>query len=65
MNVGRLAPIYPATAGLSQRMPRRLVRAALDATQHLVQETSPGSIRPGQRLVGLRAAPPHLHFPED
>ena len=65
LNVGRLAPIYPATAGLSQRMLRRLVRAALDATQHLVQETLPGSIRAEEQLVGRREALAAIHFPED
>ena len=51
LNVGRLAPIYPGTAGLSQRMIRRLVRAGLDATLPLLKETLPESIRREERCV--------------
>lgn len=65
LNVGRLAPIYPGTAGLSQRMIRRLVRAGLDATLPLLKETLPESIRREENLIGRREALATVHFPED
>src|SRR5690606_12546304 len=44
LHTGRLVPEYPLTAGLTQRMMRRMVQAALDAFADEAREFLPGDV---------------------
>jgi ATP-dependent DNA helicase RecG len=61
---GRIVPVYPSTAGLSQKSLRRLVRAALDRVVPELQDPLPQAIRRRLGLVPLPEALEQLHFPE-
>jgi ATP-dependent DNA helicase RecG len=63
LNVGRIVPIYPSTAGLSQRVLRTLVRTALDQCLDQLPETLPAWIREEEGLPGRREALAAIHFP--
>jgi len=58
-----ILPVYPATAGLSQRVLRRIVRNALDRCAELADEIFPESYRQGTDLMGEAAALEAIHFP--
>ncbi|MBK6662707.1 MAG: DEAD/DEAH box helicase [Thermoflexaceae bacterium] len=62
-NAGRLVPVYPATQGLSQRMLRRAVKAAVDALSDRVVDAVPGWLREQENLPQLAPAIRALHFP--
>lgn len=65
LDVGRIVPVYPQTAGISQRMFRRLVHTALEEhAAHLV-DIIPQAIRSSQQLVDTRYAIRMIHFPDD
>lgn len=64
LNVGRLVPIYPGTAGVSQRVLRQLVRTALDLGLPRMQESLPAALIREEGLIGRRAALESIHFPE-
>ena len=59
-----IAPVYPLTAGISQKYLRGLVRAALPSAGHL-PEILPQTITSGRRLAPGPYALKHIHFPED
>ena len=43
LHTGRIVPVYPLTAGISQRMMRKIVRAALEkAAGHVEENLTPG-----------------------
>ncbi len=65
LNVGRIVPIYPSTAGLTQRALRGFARAALDAVLPGLVETLPAEIRSEEGLVGRKEALESAHFPAD
>jgi ATP-dependent DNA helicase RecG len=64
LNMGRIVPIYPATAGLSQRLLRSLMRTALDSLLPLVSETLPDFILRREGFPGRGEAVAAMHFPE-
>lgn len=59
-----IIPIYPTTNGLSQKIIRSTVRAALDTAGH-VHDSLPLSIRERFSVCELGFALKNLHFPED
>ncbi|MDZ4805355.1 MAG: ATP-dependent DNA helicase RecG [Candidatus Eisenbacteria bacterium] len=63
-NVGRIVPIYPSTAGMSQRVLRGLVRQALELCLDQLEETLPSAVLSAEQLPGRREALRVIHFPE-
>lgn len=62
-NVGRIVPIYPATAELSSDKIRRLMWEALKRTPEIL-DPLPEEIRRKQRLISRSDALRLVHFPE-
>lgn len=60
-----LLPIYPLTAGISQKVMRLLVRAALDAHIGRVPELFSAEFRSYHGLAEINYALEHIHFPAD
>ena len=63
-HVGRLAPVYPLTEGLSGRTVRRALRHAIDGFVHLVPEALPGELRARYGFPEAAEAIRQAHFPE-
>ncbi|MGE3983931.1 MAG: ATP-dependent DNA helicase RecG, partial [Dehalococcoidia bacterium] len=63
-HTGRLVPVYPLTAGLSQRILRRAVKEAVDSYVGAIEETLPAELRQRHGLVGLQTALRQLHYPD-
>lgn len=63
LNTGRIVPVYRLTEGLTQRMLRRMVRAALDALAGPVEETLPLRLRSSRDFPAIEAALRGVHFP--
>lgn len=61
---GRIMPIYPLTAGISNYMMLSLVRQALPCAGDLT-ETLPQRVRQEYGLAGLNYAVQNIHLPED
>lgn len=58
-----LNPIYPLTAGISQKVMRLAVKAALDALGGKVPELFPAEFRSRHELAEINYALEHIHFP--
>jgi ATP-dependent DNA helicase RecG len=65
LHAGRIAPVYPLTAGISQRMMRRIVRAALDRSSGAVRENLPARLVSEMGFVGREEALRQIHYPDD
>ena len=65
IHFGRLVPIYPLTAGLTQKSMRNLMHITVESFAPLVQETLPESVRNPHRLPALGQAMRGVHFPDD
>jgi ATP-dependent DNA helicase RecG len=63
LSTGGLVPIYPLTAGLTQKTVRRFTRAALDATRTSWPDPLPDSLLERHHLVALHQAYEAIHFP--
>ncbi len=64
-SAGKLVPVYPATSGLSQRILRRAIKAAVDELAPLVPDPTPAWLRDREALSPLVAAITALHYPEN
>lgn len=64
LHAGRLVPVYPLTAGMTQKQFRFLVHAALPCIPQL-SETLPEGVRHAAGLTDLHAAIRDIHFPAD
>ncbi|REJ32194.1 MAG: DNA helicase RecG, partial [Bacillota bacterium] len=62
---GGLLPVYPATAGLSQKVLRASVRQALDVGRDAVEEFLPPALVDRLQLPRRDEAIAGIHFPED
>ena len=62
---GRLAPVYPSTEGLTQRMLRRAVRRALDEWLPRLEDHMPQEVGERQDLLHLADALNAYHYPGD
>jgi len=60
-----IEPVYPLIAGLSQKVVRDAVTAAIKAVGDAVEETLPAVIRRNYQLMPLPAALKELHQPTD
>ena len=61
---GRIVPVYPLTAGLSQLFLSRIIRLALDVCGDAVPELLPADIRRENALCSAAYAVENIHFPE-
>ena len=62
---GRIVPIYPLTAGVSQLVLSRSVRQGLDACADILPDVLPDSVRQDHALCRISYAYENIHFPED
>ena len=65
VHTGRLAPIYPLTAGLFPRQMRKLMKEVVDTYAPSLEEYLPEAIRTRRRLPVLPEAVAQAHFPDD
>ncbi len=64
IHTGRIVPIYRATAGLSARAIRSIMRTVLDSCGGSIPEVLPSALIEKYRLVPAREAVLEAHFPE-
>jgi len=62
---GRIVPIYPLTAGVSQLILSRSIRQGLDACADILPDCLPDSVRREHRLCRIGYAYENIHFPAD
>ena len=62
---GRIMPVYPLSAGLTQRVVLDAVRAALDACSGLLPDALPEEILQRYGLAQAGFAYENIHFPAD
>lgn len=64
LNTGRIVPVYRLSSGITQRMLRRWISTALEATTEAFRETLPDHLRQKHSFPGIREAIESVHFPE-
>ncbi len=62
---GRIMPIYPLTAGVSQSLLHKSMRQGLDACADELADFLPEDVRTEYRLCHVRYAYENVHFPAD
>jgi ATP-dependent DNA helicase RecG len=62
---GRIVPIYPLTAGVSQLVLSRSIRQGLDACADILPDVLPDAVRQEHNLCHIGYAYENIHFPED
>ena len=62
---GRIVPVYPLTAGVSQTLLRRAVTQGLSACSELLPDLLPDELRLAQGLCRVEYAYQNIHFPAD
>ena len=60
---GRIMPVYPLTAGVSQTMLAKAMRQGLDACRDLLPDVLPDEVRRAHRLCYAGYAYENIHFP--
>ncbi len=65
LGTNRIVPVYPLTSGISQRMMRRIVRAALEKYGKMIPENLPSGLRKDLRFPGRAEAFRMIHQPDD
>jgi ATP-dependent DNA helicase RecG len=63
-HTGRLVPVYPLTAGLSQRVLRRSAKDAVDRFVTYARDALPAPLRERLGMPGLQDALRAMHYPE-
>ena len=61
---GRIVPIYPLTAGVSQLILSRAIRQGLDACADILPDVLPDRVRQHHQLCRIEYAYENIHFPE-
>ena len=61
---GRIVPIYPAAAGVSQLMLSRCMRVGLDACEPILPDALPDEVRMAHGLCRIGYAYEQIHFPD-
>ena len=61
---GRIVPIYPLTAGVSQLILSRSIRQGLDACSGILPDVLPDAVRQEHHLCRIGYAYENIHFPE-
>ena len=62
---GRIVPLYPLTAGLSQYTLSKAIRQGLDECSELLGDVLPDEVRQTHQLCHSRYAYENIHFPAD
>ncbi|MCI2057818.1 MAG: ATP-dependent DNA helicase RecG [Oscillibacter sp.] len=62
---GRIVPIYPLTAGVSQLILSRSVRQGLDACTDILPDVLPDGVRREHQLCRIGFAYENIHFPQN
>ncbi len=65
LSLNRIVPVYPLTAGLTQKMLRRLMLQCLDDYESNVEDPLPVALRNKHHLVNLKHSLRQIHFPEN
>ena len=60
---GRIMPVYPLTAGVSQTMLAKAMRQGLDACRDLLPDVLPDAVRQAHHLCYAGYAYENIHFP--
>jgi ATP-dependent DNA helicase RecG len=61
---GRIVPVYPLTAGVSQLILSRSVRQGLQACAEILPDALPDEVRQRHQLCRIEYAYENIHFPE-
>ena len=61
---GRIVPVYPLTAGVSQLVLSRSIRQGLDACEDILPDILPDEVRRDHQLCRAGYAYENIHFPE-
>ena len=61
---GRIMPIYPLTAGVTQGLMARAARQGLDACADILPDVLPDRVRQHHQLCRIEYAYENIHFPE-
>ena len=61
---GRIMPVYPLTAGISQNTMQKAIRQGLDACEEILPDVLPDEIRLSHALCHIGYAYENIHFPE-
>ena len=61
---GRIVPVYPLTAGVSQLLLSRAIRQGLDECADILPDCLPDSVRQAHGLCRVNYAYENIHFPE-
>ena len=61
---GRIVPIYPLTAGVSQLILSRSIRQGLDDCADILPDVLPDEVRQAHHLCRVEYAYENIHFPE-
>ena len=61
---GRIMPVYPLTAGISQLILSRAIRQGLDACRELLPDVLPDHVRQSHQLCYVNYAYENIHFPD-
>ncbi|NMB53584.1 MAG: ATP-dependent DNA helicase RecG [Leptolinea sp.] len=64
LSTNRISPVYPLTAGISQKFMRRIMKQTVDFNARRVQDYLPDSIRTEAELFTLPDALQQVHFPD-
>jgi len=64
LHTGRIVPIYPLTAGISQRMMRRIVKAAIDKCAGRIEENLSAELLRAFGVPGREEAFAQIHYPD-
>ena len=62
---GRIVPIYPLTAGVSQLILSRSIRQGLDECRDILPDVLPHEVRQAHHLCRIGYAYENIHFPAD
>ena len=62
---GRIVPVYPLTAGVSQSLLSKAIRQGLDACADGLSDFLPEDVRLAHQLCHVRFAYENIHFPAD
>ena len=61
---GRIVPVYPLTAGISQLILSRSIRQGLDACRDILPDILPDELRQEHALCRIGYAYENIHFPD-
>jgi len=65
IHTGRIVPVYPSTAGISQRMIRRIIRSSLEKCRGRISENLPPSVQEDLNLMTREESFWQIHYPRD